>query len=301
MSVIGDSSFKGFEGAVPVEIRKGVFGASFKDKNGEPLFLRMELITEENEEGWNRFKEITTWLTNQNTGVFSFLVSRAGKDSCPKYEDVKKVTGFTDEEYRTFIEEAIKQKEKTTGKIVELLRATSTGSNHMNVFFNPEKLKYIVYVSKNPDFSILEADKKCEEKNLKKYIDSYSDILMAVGSDFSEKDHFYSRGIFRNPYWVFKEKYAGLSMLLHGFTGAVAEKFFPEKKIMQVQPVGSMQVLIKDKLLPEEGYVKRKDEKFDITKLDISKEDPEGELNYIKSSALNRIYKEAMSRSFIRS
>jgi hypothetical protein len=114
-----------------------------------------------------------------------------------------------------------------------------------------KKLTYIVYVTKNPDFSIQNAANK--KLNLKNFIESYSDILISVGTDFTAEDSFHNRGISRNPYWVFEEKYSGLSMLLHGFTGAVAEMFFPEKKFMKVKPVGIMQCIIKKNLFPNEG------------------------------------------------
>jgi hypothetical protein len=124
----------------------------------------------------------------------------------------------------------------------------------------------------------------------------YGDILISVGSDFSEKESFHNRGISRNPYWVFEEKYSGLSMILHGFTGAVADKFFSEKKIMCVKPIGSMQAIIKNQLLPGEGYIEDKKEKVDITKLEVSANDPEGEMNYIKISALTRIYNQSIGK-----
>lgn len=79
-------------------------------------------------------------------------------------------------------------------------------------------------------------------------------------------------------------------MLLHGFSGAVADKYFPEKKFMHVKPEGSMQCIIKKNLFPEEGYIEREGIKIDITILEIPNTDPEGEMNYITVSTLKRIY-----------
>lgn len=274
----------------PHVIQEGVFGATF-NKNGESLFLRMELLTEANEKSWTQFKTRTCWVANQNSrGLLSGLVKLAGKINCPKHEEVKEVTGFTEEEYITFTEKAISLKKKTDGKIVNLLEANSVGSNHMYTSFQPGELHYIVYISKNPNFSIQNADMTGKEINFKNFIKSYNDILISVGSDFSAEHSFHNRGISRNPYWVFEEKYSGLSMLLHGFSGAVADKYFPEKKFMHVRPVGSMQCIIKKNLFPQEGYIEREGIKTDITILEVSNTDPEGSMNYITVSALKRLY-----------
>ena len=213
-----------------------------------------------------------------------------GSDNYPKYDDIKEVTGFTDKEYVDFTEKALALKNKTHNKIIELISANSVGINHMCTHFDPESSNFVVYISKNRDFSIPDADKTMNECTLKNFIELYNDILISVGSDFSKKESFNNRGISRNPYWVFEEKYSGLSMLLHGFTGTVADKFFPEKNMMLVKPVGSMQTIIKKHLLPGEGYIESKNEKLDITKLEVLPTDPEGAMNYIEISALTRIY-----------
>lgn len=285
-----NSSLMQIEEFDPYIIRKGVFGAAF-NKNGESLFLRMELLTEANTKSWTRFKEMSYWVANVTSrGVLGSLVTQAGKINYPKYEEVKELIGFTNDEYITFTEKAISLKKKTDNKIVSLLTANSVGSNHMFTGFNSGQLRYIVYISKNRNFSIQNVDMTDKEFNLKNFIESYNDILISVGSDFSEEHSFHNRGISRNPYWVFEEKYSGLSMLLHGFTGAVADKYFPEKKLMHVKPVGSMQCIIKKNLFPEEGYIECKGKKIDLISLEVSEADPEGEMNYITVSALKRIY-----------
>lgn len=284
-------------------IQEGIYGATF-NKNGESLFLRMELLTEANTKYWDYFRKMNYWIANQNSqGVLSELVSWAGKINYPKHETVKEVTGFTEEEYITFTEKAISLKKKTDNKIVNLLAANSVGNNHMCTNFRLDQQGYIVYISKNPNFSIQNTDITGKELNLKNFIESYNDILISVGSDFSKGSNFYistensfhNRGISRNPYWVFEEKYSGLSMLLHGFSGVVADKYFPEKKFMRVKPVGSMQCIIKKSLFPGEGHIECKGIKIDITTLEVSNTDGEGETNYITVSALKRIYQSLSS------
>ncbi len=279
----------------PHVIREGVFGASF-DKDGESLFLRMEFITEETSKCWSRYKELSSWMANSNgMGVLSNLVCQAGDPELqPKYETISRRTGFTIEEYTAFLEKAIKIKELTKNKIVELLCASSNASDHMGIYFNPEKIRFIVYVTKNPDFSIQSVDVN-KNRSLKNYIESYNDILISVGSTFDEES-FENRGIFRNPYWVFEQKYSGLSMLLHGFSGAVAERFFPEKKQMQVKPMGSMQCIIIKHLLPGEGHAVVQGEKKDLVDFKVEADDLEGPMNCIQVSALSRIYYQSIEK-----
>ncbi len=298
MSIIG--SFKNSEQSVPYMVRDGVFGATiYKDK--EPIYLRMELLTEKNTNDWGRYKQMAGWVANLNSrGVLSALVRLIGTPRQPDYdESVKEFSGFTAEEYAAFTIKASDLKTRTQNKIVTVLEHNCVGSNHMSTYFEPGKSKYIVYASRNPDFSIQQASSGITDESisLKKFIDAYNDILISVGSNFSNEDSFENRGISRNPYWVFEEKYSGLSMTLHGFTGAVAAKYFPEKTVMLVKPVGSMQSLINKSLLPGEGYVGKNGEKIDLTTLDISTSDPEGAMNYIKVSALTRLFSQAIKGS----
>lgn len=269
----------------PYLINPGVYGATF-NRNDED-----QLLTETNAKCWSHFKDMNRWVANGDSrGILSGLVSLAGKVSYPKHEDVKEATGFTEDEYTQFTEKAISLKKKTNDKIVELLKANSVGIGHMYTGFRPNDQRYIVYISKNPNFSIQNFDITNKNFSLKAYIESYSDILITVGTDFSEGVSFYNRGISRNPYWVFEEKYSGLSMLLHGFCAVVADKYFPEKKMMTVKPVGSMQCIIKKNLLPGEGYTEFQGVRTDITTLEVESDDPEGELNHITIAALKRIY-----------
>lgn len=270
----------------PYIVEEGVFGATVQ-RGQETLFLRMELLTPENSPGWHRYTQMSCWVANNSRGMLSGLVRIARKEGPLKYEEIKESTGFTEREYSDFLEKAFALKTKT----VEVLTANSAGAGFMITGYYPGEPHYIVYITKNPHFSIQKTNHPEREFTLKNFIESYNDILISVGSNFSSKDYFHTRGISRNPYWVFEEKYAGLSMLLHGFTGAVAEQYFPEKKEMVVRPIGSMQVLIKKSLLPGEGYMDRcSQEPLDITKLTISPDDIERGLDHIKTSALTRIY-----------
>jgi hypothetical protein len=295
MNSIGNYNLGTAEGSTPYVVREGLFGATV-NVNNEPLFLRMELLTENNTKNWARFKTMSSWVANQNAnGVLSGLVAFAGNDNYPKYADIKEDTEFTEDEYTKFTEKAISLKKRTNDKIVKLLAANSVGIDQIYTGISSGERNFIVYVSKNPNFSIQNQSTDMAGFSLKNFINSYSDILISVGSDFSKEYSFASRGISRNPYWVFEEKYSGLSMLLHGFTGVVADKYFPKKTMMRVRPVGSMQAIIAKNLLPGEGYMERNGEKIDLTNIQVSAGDPEGGLNYIKIPALTRIYHDQVS------
>ncbi len=285
------------EGITPYIIQEGVYGASFQ-KDNEVLFVRMEKITEENTGAWEKYKEATNLIANSSRGILSTLVILAGRASCPTWDQIRDHTGFTAEEHKSAIEKAIALKENTDGKITTVLKSTLTGMKFMTTAFKPGETRYIVYVTKNRDFSILKAgqDIKLDALTLKNYITAYQDILISVGTDFSAEDHFHNRGISRNPYWVFEGKYSGLSMLLHGFIGVVAHHFFSAKKMMLVMPIGSMRVILQKYLERGEGYFEEIEKSVDIKDLTVSVEDSDvgDNKHWIKVSALVRIFNQAV-------
>ncbi len=275
----------------PVVISKGVFGATFI-KDQEPLFARMESITKETDLAWDNYKKYSMWTTNRwngpSYGVLTKLVM-ARKSAYPGYEEMKDVTGFTAEEHEAFSERVSALKEATQDKITQILEHNATGINFMNY---PQSPDYISYITRDRDFSILKADEymKKNGKTLKNFIKAYQDILISVGSNFTAEKSFENRGISRNPHWVVEGKYSGLSMILHGFTGAVAERFFPKKEVMHVSPIGTMQVIIIKYLLPNEGYIELESGNKDLVDFEADVWDVENGTNVIKISALVRIY-----------
>lgn len=274
----------------PSIIKDGVFGARFYNKDGEPLFLRMELLTPDKAECWAQFQRMAMKFIGY-TGLFTNLVDNAGTENCPAYDKaIAERTGFSKEEYDQFNNKATQVKEKKP-KISLLLEKNQSGITALwTSASKANELRYIVYVSKNPNFSIPLV--KDQDANLKTFFNKFSDILISMGSDFTEESSFHNRGISRNPYWVFEGKYEGLSMLLHGFTAKVAEKFFHEKVLMEVMPIGSMLRIIKDNLKPGEGYFQNGPEKTDITDLTIGT--AQSGTCYIQTPALVRIYHASM-------
>lgn len=295
-------------------IQEGIFGATII-KNGIPLYLRMELLNEENFMKWTQYKNITYALTSRFPksilidlvnkilqGTMSIDQSSIASSGCGTMsidQDIREdgtLLGFTEDELTIFITKIINLKNPRT---VRVLNTVYSGCSHMHTNFG-QKDQYIVYISKNPHFNIMNISDH-PQCTFKQYIESYNDILVSMGSNFSkDNDSFENRGIFRNPHWVLEEKYSGLSMLLHGFTGLVATTFFPTKITMNVSALGGMQLIIQQNLLHGEGVVYigcnlegnliNPLQKIDIKDLLVSRDDCQGPTNYINVEALVRIY-----------
>lgn len=234
----------------PLLIQPHRFQAKIQHRNGS-VYLRMELITNENYLNWQIFQKATEHLVPQ---VEYIAICARRRD--PYSSEIK--NDFTPEEY------ALLQK-----KIADLpvskqdkLLSTLWGISHGVVEFKPEIMeypKYVVYATNDPYFNIPQGN---ENLNYKQYKDLYKPILIAFVSKHPFKKSFENRGIFRPFHHVLENQYEGLSMVLHGFTGIVAKKFFPTLDTMTVKPIPSMQTIIKQNLKPGEGFFIRKREKF---------------------------------------
>ncbi len=286
----------------PVIIREGVYGATFT-RDQESLFLRMERVTEETWPAWFKYRCNSVWTTNRfigvSSGVLTQLVS-SRSSNYPSYDEMKDLTGFTAEEYQAFSERFCALNETTQDKITQILKYNATGISAMvagisamGQYTGPD---YVVYITRNRNFSILEADAYMTKngRTLKSFINAYQDLLISVGSNFKEEKSFENRGISRNPRWVSEGKYSGLSMILHGFSGAVADKFFPKKEVMHVSPIGSMQNIIIKYLHRNEGYIALENGDKDLVDFEVDIDDVgESGMNVIKISALLRILNQA--------
>jgi hypothetical protein len=226
-------------------IRDGLFGTTFI-RDGNILYFRLERITELNSEAWRKYTKATGRMC-----ILSCSISLHKNRKGLPFDESKKVIGFDEKEYNSFLEEIDKLEDKT----IRILDCTSAGSNFISTGFYSDMLTYIAYITTNPDFDIVTAsplppftspDTRSEEDiTLKEYINFYSDIVICIGSNFSGKDSYHNRGIFRNPYWVFKQKYNNLSIVLHGYIALVAHLYYPSLTSMEVRPIGSMACLLK--------------------------------------------------------
>ena len=272
-------------------IREGVFGTSFVfDK--EMLYFRMERITPNNQDSWKQYKRMSSKLTITSRGIITILIFQAGEEQ-PSFEEVKDVTGFDLKEYTTFMYTAAKLK----GKMERVIENTCTGAIFMDTSYCPSFKKYIAYITTNPNFDIIKTPLfPLEDMTLKEYITFYKDILITVGCDFTEDISYHNRGIFRNPYWVFEGKYNGLSILLHGFTGIVTNTYYSDKTHMEVTPVGSMQCLLQQYLLRDEGYTTKEDKNIDIKDIKVTPTSPQQYTFLIKVKALIRIIDDTLAK-----
>lgn len=277
----------------PALLEEGLYGATFY-MGKEPLYVRMERVTAENSEHWKMYRDYCYTITNGARGLLTVLTRYAGIDlKLTQYtEQVGEITGFTDVEYMNFLEKLKTLREKTNGKILGQLGGIPAG---LGAFcLSPNSEDYVVYVTKNSAFSIKKVCALETPLNYKKFSEVYSDILITVGSYLvPNENRLHNRGIARNPYWVLEEKYAGLSMLLHGFSCMVAESFFPHRDTFRVNPTGSMQAILTKQLQKGDGYA---DNNIDITELSLLPDDSQLYNNTIKVSALTRIYRETVAQ-----
>ena len=157
---------------------------------------------------------------------------------------------------------------------------------------------YVIYASKSENFAIplaSEYDANSAPPSLKEYMRLYGDLLMCTGANFSWPDNkVYSKGTFRNPCNVIQNTHKGIAMILRGFSGAVAKKYFPDKQTLCVEPLVSMQYVISSSLQADDYSVPNYSHE---EALKVSKEALlDGEkfvmpMNAIKISALDRFYR----------
>lgn len=110
-----------------------------------------------------------------------------------------------------------------------------------------KRFDYVCYLGKIENYypDKLEHDRSGRDYSLHDYITRYKNLLMCVGVSFNRSAEVYEvRGIFRNPYNMLEGSYKNSSMILHGFMGAVAKKYYPEKKEEEVRPMYSQLYLI---------------------------------------------------------
>lgn len=271
-------------------IKDGLYGTTFI-KDGNILHFRLERITELNSEAWRKYTKATARMCNYNRGILNSSVSLHKNGKGLTFDESKEVIGFDEKEYNSFMEEIDKLDDKT----IRILDSIGAGFNFISTTFYPNKLTYIAYITTNPDFNILTAsplppfvssDIRSEEDiTLKEYISFYSDIVICIGSNFSGKDSYHNRGIFRNPYWILKCKYNNLSIVLHGYIAIVAHLYYPHLLFMEVKPIGSMACLLKKYLTRGDCFMGD----VDIKDIEVTPLSPELSTLTIHNKALVRI------------
>lgn len=269
----------------PREIASGLFGATvYRDE--EPIYLRMELLTEENAPSWAKFSQMSKWMSKtDNRGVLNHIVEYLDPRWTPFKEKHQEYSGFSNEEWMEFVGNILEGKEKAP-RLKDILYHHEVGVGHLSTTFERGKLKYIVYASKTPNFSIRDhRDLDWNDFTIKKYIEAYGNLLMTVGFDGYKREF---RGISRSPFWVAQGKYQKMSMWLPAFIGAVMAKYFPENKEISVKPIGVMGRIIQKHLHRGEAFVEADHGKVDL--MDYKIPNWENPRYYIRVAALVRVY-----------
>ncbi len=242
------------------QIEPHVFVSESRAQSGETIYLRMELITEKNKPYIDEYiRQVNSaWVTgNARCGILTYMthyIEPIGSDNyaftaeashlswnvetrsmwCP-LDDIKEFSGYSDEELKDFIQWMGKNGFHSKNEKRADLHDTAGGS----AFLHTSVGDYFVYACKEASFFIHKTTILPNEiSTLKRFVSQYKDMLICVGSTYSD-EHSVSRGIFRNPMTSIDKTYQGIAIALIGFSGAVAHRFL-NKKTMYVGPIGRM-------------------------------------------------------------
>jgi hypothetical protein len=259
----------------------GVFIGEGVAKSGEKIYLRMEKIDKETRKILNQYVTHSRTINNSDTSLVKYLALKTrvekidGKPPRYVFEDFdsyKEELGYEDNNdpefqkllktlagsgYLTLDSDDAAGRNKSASKRHILTQAIA-GFGHIQMHNDG---CYIVYAAKTPEFSLqsLASSGDISKRiTLKEYVHRYDKLLMCVGSDFSdhqESGSYYSRGISRNPINTIENTHRGISMVMHGFTGSVARKYFTGIEEMKVEPVAIMGNLILMTLDPQDVTV----------------------------------------------
>ncbi len=291
----------------PQMIAEGVFIGEGRAQSGEKVFLRMERVTQTNEPLWEKYLKNTKALTYESRSALTYAIRFTKKivgadgEVCfinDQFRELESALGLSEKEFDAFINLIGKNGFywAPENKVrIKSLTTTFAGANHLAL--NTEGQHYVVYASKTAQFQIPGGNDILaisDTLTLKKYNDLYSDLLICVGVDFPDGDSMHSKGMFRNPYSTIEKTHKGLSMVIRGFSGAVAQKFFPEKTSLSCKPLSSMQYMISSALMPEDYSVRGRSHEEVLSEAEESLRNGnvfEMPNTSIKLSALDRFYR----------
>lgn len=244
------------------EIMDGVYAGQGVAVSGEPVYFGMEKVTEENRKKWQAYRDIAyNRMTLDSRGLMCGIALYCSPEKRTHWsaQQIEEVFGFTAQEYEQYcdylyehgFDKNKKHKTLCIGGGAVGFEPTTTYSS------------YVAYASKSPVQGCFPFFKDAEDRTitLNRFNEAYNDLLISVGSwnfDDNGDCRYINRGIFRNPKTIIDGGYTGLSLKLHGFTAAVAKKYFPDKKYMAVAASPTMYRLIEKHLkdvAPPEAYI----------------------------------------------
>lgn len=239
----------------PIQIHPDVFIGQSITQSKELIYLRMELVTADNERSWAQYKASSVLMANSRTrsvltSIAANIYESKSKDMAQAYffnnsegNTVLSRYGFTQFEFQQFINHMGRMGFTPGSKKLDILKLNASGSQFMLTdSFYPKT--YIVYASKTPDFLITNVPIGEVTSSIKTFMTNYSDLIMTVGADFSSESTVVNRGMSRNPLSVIDNTYKGIAMTMHGFVASVAKTYFPHMCTMTVKPVGFMQHIL---------------------------------------------------------
>ena len=291
----------------PEMIAEGVFIGEGRAKSGEKVFLKMESVTATNQAAWERYCVATAQLTKHERSALTYamrhtrkIVNADGEVQFlnDKYDELVDRLGMSKQAFEAFITLCGKNGffwAPENKRKIKSVNNTHAGATHLRL--DTDSKCYVVYASKTAHFKMPDGGEILTSANpltLKDYIGLFSDLLICVGVDFPEGGYVHSKGMFRNPYSIIEKTHTGLSMVIRGFTGAVAKKFFADKHTLRCKPLSSMQYMISSSLQPEDYRVENysHDEALSAAKESLDDGDVfEMPDNSIKISALDRLYR----------
>lgn len=232
------------------KIDDNLFTAQSTTKDGTPIYFGFEKIDDGNRLFWEAYRTSATDMADK----LRTLLRLIRKNNTEKYRaTIKTVFSYNDAQFDALVE-MIKNNPKNIGEgedngLYKLFSGMVGGFSGMDLERNKEKRQfYIIYASSvpitrrhtNADFDV----NKSLEENFGNIIMSMSGITAANALTTTHT------GISRNPLDFLKkdQKYAVISMKLHGFGALVWKKFFENKRYMITQPLESMADILKTKI-----------------------------------------------------
>lgn len=291
----------------PKMLAEGVYIGEGRAESGEKVFLRMERVTLTNKPLWEKYLQNTQSLTLDTRSALTYAMRHTKKikgadgEVCfinDQFRELEKSLGLSEKEFNTFINLIGKNGfywAPENKARIKSLTTTYAGANHLRLDTGGQH--YVVYASKTAQFQIPGGNDILaisDPLTLKQYNDLYNNLLICVGVDFPDGDYMHSKGMFRNPTSTIEKTHKGLSMVLRGFSGAVAQKFFPGKNSLSCKPLSSMQYMISSSLQPEDySVVGRSHEQVLSEAADSLRDGNVFEMpnTSIKLSALDRFYR----------
>lgn len=225
-----------------IKVMETVCTAEGKAGSGERLYFGLEKITSENQNNWQRFGIFSSWHALTADYIVASIArddddssnySSLDKDLAQSYLSSNEIqgnagqAGFTVEEYKSYIKALVEN--PVENRDFTALSNFTIGTQGFQ--FYGQNPYYVAYVSKTPITGPFLFPKDMRTCNTKKYVEHFSNLLMAVRcEDISNTAVYYNRWIFKNPQTIIAERgYAGLSTRLHGFTAWVFEEMLAKK------------------------------------------------------------------------